>query len=84
MTAPRHLDLSHVIMAGMVTGPGLPAPVIADHLGREAAEAIYGRGVTFQIGPVTMCTNTGTYLDVPFYRYADGHDLSGLDLARVA
>ena len=30
-----------------------------------------------------MVANTGTYLDTPFHRYADGHDLAGLDLARV-
>jgi kynurenine formamidase len=40
--------------------------------------------MTFQIGLVTMCTNTGTYLDVPFHRYADGHDLAALTLERVA
>lgn len=68
----------------METYPGLPTPVVADHLTREAAEEIYGKGVTFQIGLVTICTNTGTYLDVPFHRYADGHDLTGLDLSRVA
>ncbi len=80
----RHIDLSHDITAGMVTYPGLPAPRIADHLSRRAAEQIYGPGLTFQIGMVTMCTNTGTYLDVPFHRFADGHDLTGLDLASVA
>ncbi len=79
-----HIDLSHVITDGLVTYPGLPAPVISDHLTREAAEEIYGPGVTFQIGMVNLCTNTGTYLDVPFHRYADGHDLTELDLARVA
>ena len=68
----------------MVTYPGLPAPEVADHISREAAEKIYGPGITFQIGMVTMCTNTGTYLDVPFHRFADGHDLTGLDLERVA
>jgi arylformamidase len=68
----------------MVTYPGLPAPGVADHISREAAEKIYGPGITFQIGMVTMCTNTGTYLDVPFHRFADGHDLTGLDLERVA
>lgn len=81
---PRHIDLSHVVTDGMITYPGLPAPVIADHLTREAAEEVYGPGVTFQIGTITMCSNTGTYLDVPFHRYADGHDLAGLDLSRVA
>jgi arylformamidase len=79
-----HVDLSHDITAGMVTYPGLPVPEVADHISREAAEKIYGPGITFQIGLVTMCTNTGTYLDVPFHRFADGHDLTGLDLDRVA
>ena len=79
-----HIDLSHVINDGMTTYPGLPTPIIADHLSREAAEEIYGPGITFQIGLVTMCTNTGTYLDVPFHRFADGHDLTRLSLGRVA
>ena len=79
-----HLDLSHVISDGMVTYPGLPAPMVTDHLSREAAEEIYGPGITFQIGMVEICTNTGTYLDVPFHRFADGHDLTGLALERVA
>jgi kynurenine formamidase len=84
MRSQRFVDLSHVITEGMQTYPGLPVPHIADHITREAAEEIYGPGLTFQIGMVTMCTNTGTYLDVPFHRYADGHDLTGLDLVRVA
>jgi kynurenine formamidase len=78
------VDLSHEIHDGMVTYPGLPTPVVAEHLSRAAAEQLYGPGVTFQIGLVTMCTNTGTYIDVPFHRYADGHDLAGLALERVA
>jgi kynurenine formamidase len=28
--------------------------------------------------------NTGTYLDTPFHRYADGHDLADLPIERVA
>ena len=81
---PRLVDLSHDITAGMETYPGLPTPVIGDHLSREAAIEVYGEGNTFHIGLVTMCTNTGTYLDVPFHRYADGHDLTRLALERVA
>lgn len=84
LTAHRFVDLSHVITDGMLTYPGLPVPIVADHLTREAAEQVYGPGITFQIGVVTMCTNTGTYLDVPFHRFADGHDLAGLALERVA
>ncbi|CAB4718744.1 MAG: cyclase family protein [Actinobacteria bacterium] len=78
------IDLSHVITNGMLTYPGLPEPQVYAHLDREAAERIYGAGVTFQIGMITMCTNTGTYLDVPFHRFADGHDLTGLALERVS
>ncbi len=79
-----HIDLSHVISDGMLTYPGLPTPEISDHLSREAAEEIYGPGITFQIGMVHLCTNTGTYIDVPFHRFADGHDLTKLALERVA
>ncbi len=79
-----HIDLSHNITDGMVTYPGLPEPVIGTHLSREAAEEIYGPGITFQIGLLTLCTNTGTYIDVPFHRFADGHDLTELSLERVA
>ncbi len=79
-----YIDLSHVITNGMVTYPGLPTPVIASHLTREAAEEIYGPGITFQIGLIEICTNTGTYLDVPFHRFADGHDLTGLLYKRQA
>ncbi|MGH9135063.1 MAG: cyclase family protein [Ilumatobacteraceae bacterium] len=82
--ANRLIDLSHTIVDGMVTYPGLPVPHVETHLSRAAAEESYGPGLTFHIGVVTMCTNTGTYLDVPFHRYADGHDLAGLALERVA
>lgn len=68
----------------MITYPGLPGPSIETHLSRDAAEAAYGPGVTFHIGSIEICTNTGTYLDVPFHRFADGYDLTGLDLGRVA
>jgi arylformamidase len=80
----RLVDLSHTLTEGLVTYPGLPAPHLSDHLDRVAAEAVYGPGVTFTIGMITMCSNTGTYIDVPFHRFADGHDLSELALERVA
>jgi len=80
----RFVDLSHVIEHGMVTYPGLPAPVIADHLSREASREVYAPGYEFHIGRIDMVANTGTYLDTPSHRYADGHDLSGLALDAVA
>jgi kynurenine formamidase len=77
------IDLSHTIRDGLVTYPGLPSPVISDHLGREESRSRYAPGHEFQIGRIDMVANTGTYLDTPFHRFADGHDLSALDLARV-
>ena len=53
-------------------------------LSREESRTRYAEGTEFHIGSVELCTNTGTYLDTPFHRYADGHDLTGLDLARCA
>ncbi len=77
------VDLSHPIHDGLVTYPGLPGPVIGDHLSRAASRERYAPGYEFQIGHLEMVSNTGTYLDTPFHRFADGHDLAGLDLARV-
>jgi arylformamidase len=77
------IDLSHPFGHGTVTYPGLPGPVISDHLSRPASRERYAPGVEFQIGRIDMVANTGTYLDTPFHRYPDGHDLSGLDLSRV-
>ncbi|MUL74648.1 cyclase family protein [Mycolicibacterium sp. CBMA 226] len=74
------VDLSHTIRAGMVTYPGLPAPSMSDHLTRAASRDVYAAGTEFAIGAITMVGNTGTYLDSPFHRYADGADLAGLDL----
>ena len=68
----------------MLTYPGMPGPHVFVHLDREAAQAVYGPGVTFQVGMVTICSNTGTYIDMPFHRFADGHDLTGLALERVS
>ena len=84
MSRARLIDLSHVLRDGLHTYPGLPAPTVVEHLSRAAAEEIYGPGVTFQIAMITLCSNTGTYMDVPFHRFADGHDLAGLPLERVA
>lgn len=78
------VDVSHDIEAGMITYPGLPAPTIGDYLNREASRAIYAEGTTFQIGRIEMVVNTGTYLDAPFHRFADGPDIAGLALERIA
>jgi kynurenine formamidase len=68
----------------MVTYKGLPAPLICDYLSREASRRLYAAGTEFQIGRIDMVANTGTYLDAPFHRYADGKDLAELPLESLA
>jgi kynurenine formamidase len=68
----------------MVTYRGLPAPVICDYLSREASRSLYAPGTEFHIGRIDMVANTGTYVDAPFHRYADGIDLAELPLESLA
>lgn len=68
----------------MVTYKGLPAPLICDYLSREASRKLYAPGTEFQIGRIEMVGNTGTYLDSPFHRFADGKDLDQLPLTSLA
>jgi arylformamidase len=80
----RWVELSHVIEAGMTTYPGLPGPEITPHLTREQSREVYAPGTEFTIDRISMVGNTGTYLDSPFHRYADGVDLAGLPLTSLA
>jgi kynurenine formamidase len=78
------IDVSHVVESGMVTYKGLPAPLVCDFLSREASRKVYAPGTEFHIGRIDMVANTGTYLDAPFHRFADGIDVADLPLGRVA
>jgi kynurenine formamidase len=80
----RLIDVSHAVGHGLVTYKGLPAPVICDFLTREESRAVYAEGTEFHIGRIDMVANTGTYLDSPFHRYADGKDLAELPLESLA
>jgi len=80
----RLVELSHVIGAGMITYPGLPGPEITPYLTREASRARYAPGTEFAIDRLTLVGNTGTWLDAPYHRFADGADLSAVPLARTA
>ena len=78
------IDLSHTVEHGMITYKGLPGPIISDHLSRSASKSVYEAGTEFHIGRIEMVANTGTYFDSPFHRYANGKDLSQLELGSLA
>lgn len=80
----RLIDVSHEVADGLVTYPGLPAPIVCDYLSREDSRSHYAEGTEFQIAKIELVANTGTYVDSPFHRFADGADLAALDLAALA
>ena len=84
MPNPQLIDLSHTVEDGLITYKGLPAPIICDFLSREASRKVYSEGTEFHIGKIEMVANTGTYIDSPFHRFADGKDLSELPLESLA
>jgi len=80
----RLIDVSHTVEDGLVTYPGLPAPLVCDFLSRQASRTKYEEGTTFQIAKIEMVANTGTYVDAPFHRFEEGADLAELELTRLA
>lgn len=81
---PRLVELNHVIEAGMTTYPGLPGPEIAPYLSREDSRGHYAPGTEFTIDWLHILSNSGTYVDSPFHRYAGGADLADLPLSSFA
>jgi kynurenine formamidase len=74
------VDLSHSLRDGAPAYPGLPSFRVVSHVDREASRARYGGRAEFLMTGYDFDGATGTYLDSPFHRFADGTDLAGLPL----
>jgi arylformamidase len=81
---PQFVELSHTIVPGMKTYPGLPEPNVDVIVDYEASRERYQNQAEFYIASLHLCGNTGTYVDSPRHRYRDGVDLAGLPLERLA
>jgi len=81
---PRFVELSHQIVPGMKTYPGLPEPKVEVLLDYEASHERYQNQAEFFIASLYLCGNTGTYVDSPRHRYRSGIDLAGLSLELLA
>ncbi len=81
---PRFVELSHEIVPGMKTYPGLPEPRVDVEVDYEASRQRYQNQAEFYIANLHLCGNTGTYVDSPRHRYRDGVDLAALPLERLA
>jgi arylformamidase len=82
-TMSRFVDLSHPIVAGMTTYPGIPGPALSTLVSREESAQRLAGGVSFDIQRLDMVANTGTYLDAPFHLHAEGADVAQLPLERI-
>jgi arylformamidase len=77
------VDLSHEIVAGMTTYPGIAAPELRVATSRAESGARLGSGASFEINAITLAGNTGTYVDSPYHFHADRADLARLPLERL-
>jgi len=70
----------------MPSYPGLPEPRFRAVLSHDdpSRQKHYAPGTTFQIAAYDFGGNTGTYVDAPFHRHADGVDLAGVPLEKLA
>lgn len=54
------VELNHVVRAGMITCPGLPAPAITPHLTRDQSPSVYAPALVLRIAG-----GSGRAVDVP-------------------
>src|SRR5438105_8660057 len=80
----RFIEVSHPVVAGMKTYPGLPEPSVEVNLDYDASNDRYQGKAEFFIASLHLCGNTGTYVDAPIHRYRGGADLASLPLERLA
>jgi arylformamidase len=77
------VDLSHEIVPGMRTYPGLAGPQLQTVVSRKESAERLGSGVSLEIASITLVGNTGTYVDAPFHFHADRADVAHLPLERL-
>ena len=80
----RFIEVSHRVVPGMKTYPGLPEPMVDVIVDFESSRERYGGEAEFLIASLHLCGNTGTYVDSPHHRYPAGADLADLPLDRLA
>jgi arylformamidase len=80
----RFIEVSHPVVAGMKTYPGLPEPQMDVIFGYDDSQERYKGKSEFLIASLHLCGNTGTYVDSPVHRHRGAADLSALPLERLA
>lgn len=78
------IEVSHPVVPGMKTYPGLPEPRAETIFDYDASQERYQGKAEFFIATLHLCGNTGTYVDSPIHRFRGGADLAALPLERLA
>ena len=78
------IEVSHPVVEGMKTYPGLPEPLAEIVFDYDASHERYQGKSEFRIASLHLCGNTGTYVDSPIHRYRGGADLAALPRERLA
>lgn len=77
------VDLSHPLRPGERTYSWMPATAMHEFLSRQASRERYAAGTEFVIHQFEVMGNSGTYLDAPLHRHAEGADLASLPIERL-
>ena len=80
----RFIEVSHPVVPGMKTHPGLPEPQVEIVFDYDDSRERYQGKAEFRIASLHLCGNTGTYVDAPIHRYRGGTDLASLSLDLLA
>ena len=77
------IELSHEIVSGMQTYPGLAPPQVRTVVSRAESAERLAAGVSFEIASAELVGNTGTYVDAPFHFHGERADVGQLPLERL-
>lgn len=80
MKTAHVVDLTQPMDGAIPMSPGLPGMEMSTVLSREKSREMYDGDVEFLIQRYEITGNSGTCIDAPFHRYADGSDLSSIPL----
>lgn len=80
----RFIEVSHPVRDGMKTYPDLPEPRTETLWTYDDSRRRYQGQAEFYIASLSLCGNTGTYVDAPIHRFRGAADLSAYPLERLA
>ncbi|TVR70907.1 MAG: cyclase family protein [Sphaerobacteraceae bacterium] len=80
MTTAHVVDLTQPMDGAIPMCSGLPGMELSTVIDRKQSRELYSGNTEFLIQRYAMTGNTGTCIDAPYLRYADGRDLAHVSL----